>query len=105
LQEDGISLQVHLESHWRQTGVLPEQLNVAPIPYELAHVWGWWMQLQATRSTGMEQNHITFQEIASWSNLLGIGVSQFEVRGLMALDTCFITHSASVRAAKAASQA
>lgn len=63
------------------------------------------MELQKTRNNGMEQNHITFQEIESWSRLLGIGVTQFEVRCLIALDSCFLTHSASVRAAKAATKA
>jgi hypothetical protein len=79
--------------------VLPEQLEVAPIPYELQHVWDWWMQLQATRSMGMEANHISYQEIANWSKLLNVKVTALEVRSLIALDSAYMNHCAAVRAA------
>jgi hypothetical protein len=59
------------------------------------------MQLQASRQIGMQPNHISYQEIACWSQLLNIQVTQFEVRCLMALDSCYLNHSEKVRASKA----
>ena len=91
LQDDGLSLRIHLESYWRQTGVRPPQLEIEPIPTEVQHVWGWWLQLQETRSSAFSgHSHITYTELDSWARLLDIKVTPFEVQCLMKLDSVFI---------------
>lgn len=88
--EDGLSLEVHLTNYWRQSGVLPDQLNIPPIPVELEYVWEWWLKLHSTRSVGMEECHITYTEIMNWSSLLKINIDPFEVRCIMALDSAYL---------------
>lgn len=83
---------------------MPDQLNVLPIPIDVDHIWDWWLELGRTRSTGMDASHITYTEVESWSRLLQLNVSKFEVRCLMALDTVFINCQREAQANKAASK-
>ena len=89
--DDGLTLETHLINHWRQSGVMPDQLNHQPIPYELEYIWGWWLVLHKTRPCGMAEGHITYTEIYHWSRLLKINVDPFEVRCIMAVDSAYIT--------------
>jgi hypothetical protein len=101
--DDGETLEMHLVSHWRQSGVIPEQLQVPPIPYEYTYIWDWWVTLHKTRPIGMDEGHITFTEILNWSTLLKINVTPFEVRCIMALDSAYITFRVEQQERKAAS--
>ena len=69
---------------------MPDQLDIEPFPYEIAHVWDWWLTLQASRPIGMQSGHITYSEICSWSTLLKINPTPFEVRCIMALDSLYL---------------
>jgi len=88
--DDGLTLETHLVSHWRQSGIMPDQLDVPPIPYELLYIWNWWTELHQTRPTGMDEGHITYTEIHNWSTLLKINVTPLEIRCIMALDSAYI---------------
>ncbi len=88
--DDGLTLEQHLTSYWKQSGVLPPQLDIPPIPYELKYIWDWWCDLHKTRPVGMDEGHITYTEIENWSTLLKISVTPFEVRCIMALDSAYI---------------
>jgi hypothetical protein len=91
LQEDGLSLEDHLRSYWRQTGICPGQLQVETIPYEIEYIWGWWIELQHTRQPAFSgHSHITYTEVRNWSLLVDITVTAFEVKCIMEIDTIFI---------------
>ena len=89
--DDGLTLEKHLVSYWKQSGVMPAQLNFPPIPYELQYIWEWWLDLQKTRPIGMQAGHITYTEIFNWSTLLKINVIPFEIRCIMALDSAYLS--------------
>lgn len=83
---------------------MPDQLDVPPFPYEINHIWDWWVTLQASRPIGMESGHITYAEIESWSRLVKINVIPFEVRCIMALDSLYLACSKEQQGRKAASR-
>lgn len=101
--DDGQTLETHLVSYWKQSGVMPDQLNIPPIPYELEYIWDWWIALHSTRQMGMAANPVTYQEVLSWSTLLKINVIPFEVRCIMALDSAYLRCRAEQQARKTAS--
>lgn len=69
----------------------PEELLVEPIPTELEYVWHWWLELQETRAPSMNGHaHITYTELDSWTRLLQIRLTPFEVKCLMKLDSVFV---------------
>lgn len=102
VQSDKITLESHLLNYWRQSGVMPEQLDTKPIPFEIAHVWSWWLELRQTRQIGMAACHITYTEVFSWAALLNIKLLPFEVRCLMAIDTACLECSKVAEEARAA---
>lgn len=65
-------------------------LDVDPIPVEAAHLWEWWHQLNETRQAGFKLCHISYLELAAWAGVLHLRLSPFEVRCIMALDSCFL---------------
>lgn len=101
--DDGLTLETHLTSHWKQSGQMPEQLNVPDIPYELIYVWDWWVELNRTRPVGMDIGALNYTEIANWATLLKIGITAFEVRCIMALDSAYMRVRGEQQARKAAS--
>lgn len=103
--EDGLTLEQHLVSLWKQTKVIPPQLDLPPIPFELQHIWDWWEDLDATRQRGLATNPITYTEIERWAFLLKINLDPFEVRCIMALDSAYMACHAEQQAKKAASAA
>lgn len=89
--DDGLTLEHHLISYWKQSGILPDQLNIPPIPHELYYIWSWWLDLHKTRPVGMSEGHVTYTEMSNWSNLLKIKITPFEIRCIMLLDSAYIS--------------
>jgi len=89
--EDGQTLETHLVSYMKQSGVCPPQLDIPPFPYEAEHIWEWWLQLQQTRAVGMAANHITYTEVENWAKRLKINPTPFEVRCIMAIDSAYLS--------------
>jgi hypothetical protein len=57
------------------------------MPDELAHVWGWFMQLDEARgNNGFGPNPISYSEIAWWAMLTGTAPTSFEVSLIRAID-------------------
>lgn len=57
------------------------------MPYALAHVWGWFLELSATRgANGFGFASITFNEIAQWARVTGRDPLPFEVALIRRLD-------------------
>ena len=92
-QGDQQTLRAHLESVYRQTGVLPEQLqDLAELPECLAHVWVWFTRLSSKRVNGMAVGPIQSLEIEAWCRQHDLTMTPFEVRALETLDTLYIQH-------------
>lgn len=90
LQQDGLSLETHLRNYWKQTGQMPEQLDVPDCPVELMYIWSWWCTLNSTRQVSMDVCRITYNEILSWSQLYKISLTPFELDCIVALDSIYM---------------
>jgi hypothetical protein len=76
-----------------QTGVMPPQLDVPPIPHELLHIWGYFLQLNAKRTAGaMAANPISDEQIMAWERRHNIQLSPFEGECIDALDAAFLSN-------------
>lgn len=61
------------------------------MPEELAHVWGWFLELAATRSAGgWGPNPISYSDISAWAGLTGVAIRAPEVRTLVLLDRLWL---------------
>jgi hypothetical protein len=95
VQADGATLREHLELAWRQTGKKPDQLFVPELPYVLTNVWEWFAEMHATRSSGeFGICKLGYVAIDSWSRLVGIELSLFELKCIVALDNLYVRHQA-----------
>ena len=91
LEKDGQTLRTHLESVYRQTGVLPEQLqDLTELPDCIRHVWVWFTRLSSKRVNGMAVGPIASLEIEAWCRLNAIAITPFEVHALEALDNVYM---------------
>ena len=73
-------LKAQLEQVYKATGKKPQQLaELQDPPDELLYVWRWWKDLR-------KLDRLTFAEIESWSRLMRIDVSPWEVDLIMSLD-------------------
>jgi hypothetical protein len=61
------------------------------LPREGATVWQIFLELNATRSSGMAVNPISYTEIDSWQRVTGVPLDAWEVMALRALDAEFIS--------------
>lgn len=78
---------------YEQTGVMPPQMDIPPIPHELAHVWGYFLQLNAKRTAGaMAANPISDEAILAWERRHGIRLTPFEGECIDALDAAFLSN-------------
>ena len=85
--EDGVPLRDKLEHVRQTTGKHIPELDGPDIPSPLAHVWGWFCELdQARTGNGFGANPITFSELQAWSMLTGNHPRPHEIRLLQKLD-------------------
>lgn len=69
------------------TGKTPKELlNQPEIPFELRHVWGWFLTLHPRRS----QTSLTFQDISAWASLTGVQLAPFELDALIRVDDAYV---------------
>jgi hypothetical protein len=84
---DGVCLREKLLHIEQTTGRRPAALDGPEIPAEVAHVWGWFCELDSQRSgNGFGGNPISWGEIAAWAALTGSMPRPHEVRMLLRLD-------------------
>jgi hypothetical protein len=94
-QKDGYSLRDHLESGYRQTGVMPEELNIEPLPSSAVYLWNWFLEMHRGRSSnGFGANAISFLEIFAWQRVKGQTLTDWEVEGILAMDAAFLSSAA-----------
>lgn len=106
-QQDGATLKQHLESAYRQTGVMPEELADEPdLPYLAAHVWYYFLELHRTRSSnGFGENPLSYAEIECWCRLTGIVLEQWELQALVGIDGAYLQERAKEAERKSKSEA
>ena len=70
---------------------MPDELNVPPLPAELAHLWGYFQQLNAKRTCGaMFPNPLSDEQILGWQRRHRIWLTPFEGECIDALDLLFL---------------
>ena len=76
---------------WKQTGIMPDELDGPPMPPDAAHLWQWFLELNAGRtSNGFSMNGLSAMEIESWARMSQISMDPWEFRTLRALDGCYM---------------
>jgi hypothetical protein len=82
-----------LESKWRQSGTPPRLLQDAPpLPSLAAHVWGWFVALDAEREREEmgRPKRITAQHMRDFCWVEGVEMSLWDRRTLRALDSAYM---------------
>lgn len=68
-----------------------EALEIGECPPEALHVWEWFRQLSARRtSSGFGLNPITYLDVDAWSRLRGIRPEVWELDGVFLLDSLYL---------------
>ena len=71
---------------------MPNELDVEPLPYELEHVWQYFLQLHRKRTHGMSPNPISDEAILAWQRRHGIELTPFEGECIDALDEIYLSN-------------
>lgn len=88
---DGSTMRDHLMSVARQKRRRVAQLDGPPIPFRLAHVWQWFLELhQARGSNGWGPNAISYGDLYAWSRLTLRLPRPAEIEALFAVDAAFL---------------
>jgi hypothetical protein len=77
---------------WQQTGEKPAELVGHELPGAIAHVWGWFIELNRSRGMGaFAPSPISYQDILAWSYLTRSEPTPFEVGCITALDAVWLS--------------
>ena len=77
-----------------QTGKRPAQLDVVRLPVEVAHIWEYFLRLNAKRTVGaMTPNPLSGLEIEAWERRRRIRLDPFESDCIDALDEVYLVSS------------
>lgn len=60
-------------------------------PEVVAHIWGWFWELDSGRQTGMGISLLSYSEIEAWSRLRGVRLDPFELRAIKAMDVARVS--------------
>ncbi len=95
VQDDKRTLRWHLESVYEQSGIMPAELDVPPLPVELAYLYNYFLSMNAKRTCGASSaNPLSDLEILAWQQRRRIELSPFELDCIDALDIAFLTAKA-----------
>lgn len=100
-QSDGYTLRWHLNVIYEQTGTMPADLAVPPVPVELEHVWEYFQSMNAKRTYsvagpgGVMPNPLSDEQIMAWERRHRIRLDPFESECIDALDVAFLNSHAS----------
>lgn len=89
---DGLTALEHAESYERQTGKTAPELEGGPeLPPDGAHVWSWFLELNAARgSGGFGPACISYVDVLAWTTLSGTLIRPSEVAAIMAIDRAWL---------------
>lgn len=87
-QDDGETLKTHLESLFKQTGIMPEQLAEAPgLPASCQHVWNAFVELHYERRNG---ERIKLADVINWTQTIGMPIEPWELSAIRRLDVIWL---------------
>ena len=73
------------------TGRPPKELIGPPFPDRYAHIWHAFLDVHAGRSYGMSgPNPLSWPDIKAFDDLFGLGLKEWEVRAIKALDLLWL---------------
>ena len=84
--EQGTSTRAQLLQIEKSTGKRPEGLDGPDMPTEAEHVWRWFLDLHASRASGMGPTALQYLEIKAWSDLTRTEIRPWEARALKRID-------------------
>ena len=88
---DEATVREHLLSVYRQTGVLPEQLQPVDCPDEIGYLWEYFLSMHKRRtSNGYGANTIASAEMHSWAWLRGVTLLPFELDALDSVEAAYM---------------
>lgn len=64
--------------------------EAADCPNEVQHIWRWYVELDASRSEGMDIGPILYTEIEAWARLCKIDLTRFEVIAMRQVDKAYM---------------
>lgn len=89
--DDGVSVGLKLEQVEQATGKRPGQLDGPEIPPQLAHVYGWFVEISQGRTgNGFGPNPLTWEGIDAWQRLTETVVRPWEVALIKRLDGVYL---------------
>jgi hypothetical protein len=75
-----------------QTGVVaPELKDLPSLPLGTEHIWRWFCDLDAKRTSGWSMNPITWSDIHAYFGIRRVRPQPWELTALARLDDTFIT--------------
>ena len=93
-QQDGKTLRWHLEHAAQQSGLRPKELDAGFLPAEMTHLWQYFLQLNAKRTSGgMALNPIADAQVLAWQQRHHIVLTPFESECIDALDDVFLANA------------
>lgn len=85
--KQGVTLRAHLQQVAKVTGHTPPDLIEPPFPDRASHIWQAFVELHAGRSySGGGPNPLSWSEMLAWATLMGLGLKEWEIRAIKALD-------------------
>ncbi len=81
----------HLQAAARMTGVVPDELNTAPLPSGLDWLWQAFCELSEGRgNTGFGPAALTWRDLRDWSALMHVALTPWEAGVIRRLDREFL---------------
>jgi len=75
----------------KATGKPPEGLIGPPFPDRYAHIWSSFLDLHTGRSYGANgPNPLSWSDVKAWDDLMDVGLKEWEVRAIKALDLLWL---------------
>lgn len=76
----------------KATGRTPEELIGPTFPERLTHVWEMFLNLHMGRTYSMgSPNPLSWSDIKAWDDLMRVGLKEWEVRAIKALDMAWLS--------------
>ena len=105
IQQDGKTLKEHLEkvantttslsSSWFETPSIPKELEAAPeLPPVFNFCWHDFLQLHNSRQAGFSVNCLSYTEIKSYFDLMGLSPEPWHVSVIKLFDSLFMQEHA-----------
>jgi hypothetical protein len=90
----GVTLRAHLQQVAKVTGKPPQDLVSPPFPDRAGHIWQAFLELHTGRSYSANgPNPLSWSDIKAWDDMMRVGLKDWEVRAIKALDVLWMQHT------------